>query len=584
MKKKLLITYFVLILITLLASEYAFWTKGYQFIDHQTIQNNDIHIKLLKDIIINDKITTEDGYVKFAENYSHSYGVRITIINSDGTVLADSDKDPKTMNNHLSREEVKEALQGKIGNVTRHSDTLNSNYLYTAIAFSDGNINGVLRISVPLDDLYKLNRDLIRQAIMVIFFCFILISILAVYFIRSITKPLDEVTEAAEKISQGNYSVKIYTRQDNQIGSLAKSFNVMAENLQYNIQNLKNRNHELEVILQSMQSAVVAVDNADTIMFYNHAFQKMSNNPSNLQGKSLIDVIHNSMILEILDIVKKKEENYMEEGRLLGEEEKIIRVTGTPLMQHTIKEIGVLIIIEDITDIRKLEKMRTDFVSNVTHELKTPLTSIRGFIETLKAGAIRDEKIAKRFLDIIDIEAERLNSLIQDILLLSEIESKTESNLEESNLVPIVEEVIELLSPKIKNNTSIIFEPDSKKIMFLCNPDRIKQLLINLVDNAIKHTEKGTITIDCKKKSYLLLRVEDTGIGIKQEDLSRIFERFYRVDKGRSKKLGGTGLGLSIVKHIVELYNGTITVDSEYGCGTTFTVLLPYEKTSMKGE
>lgn len=579
MKKKLLITYFVLIAVTLLASEYAFWSRGYEFVQDQSTENNEMHIKLLKDMLISNNIQDKEGYIDFANQYSKNYGFRITIINADGKVLADSEKDPNTMENHLSRDEVKQALNGKIKSVERYSDTMQINCLYTAIPFNDGNIEGVLRIAVSMSDLNALNRELIKQAVMVLFFCFILISLIAVYFSKSITKPLDEITEAAEKMADGNYSVKIYTQHKSQIGRLAKSFNQMSENLQSFVYNLKNRNHELETILQSMQSAVVAVDNYENILFYNEAFQKFSNKRNELRGKLLVDVAHNTVILEVLDMVRKKEESFMEEGRLFGEEEKIIRVTGTPLMQDSMKDIGVLLIIEDITDIRKLEMIRTDFVSNVTHELKTPLTSIRGFIETLRAGAINEEKIARRFLDIIDIEAERLNNLIQDILLLSEIESKQENKWEEFDLIPIVEEVIELLLPKVKIETELIFKPSQPYVYYLCNPDRIKQLLINLIDNAIKHTEKGEIVITCKiNDKNLLIQIEDTGIGIKPEDLSRIFERFYRVDKGRSKKMGGTGLGLSIVKHIVELYNGTISVESEFGFGTTFTISLPNER------
>lgn len=226
---------------------------------------------------------------------------------------------------------------------------------------------------------------------------------------------------------------------------------------------------------------------------------------------------------------------------------------------------------------KKVENMRREFVSNVTHELKTPLTSIKGFVETLKAGAIEDPKIAHKFLDIIEIESDRLSNLISDTLLLSEIESKKDTKREPCDVNAVITEVVELLQPKVKEHVRLIFHPDSSVRPYSCNRDRLKQLLINLVDNGLKATEFGAVTITCRSTvSQLVIEVSDTGIGMEEEQLGRIFERFYRVDKGRSKAQGGTGLGLSIVKHIVELYNGTIEVASKPGVGTEFTVKLPY--------
>ncbi len=226
---------------------------------------------------------------------------------------------------------------------------------------------------------------------------------------------------------------------------------------------------------------------------------------------------------------------------------------------------------------KKVENMRREFVSNVTHELKTPLTSIRGFVETLKAGAIEDPKIAHKFLDIIEIESDRLTNLISDTLLLSEIESKKDTKREPCDVNAVIGEVVELLQPKVKEHVRLIFHPDSSVRPYSCNRDRLKQLLINLIDNGLKATEFGAVTVSCRSTStQLVIEIADTGIGMEEEQLDRIFERFYRVDKGRSKAQGGTGLGLSIVKHIVELYNGTIEVTSKPGVGSEFTVKLPY--------
>ena len=234
--------------------------------------------------------------------------------------------------------------------------------------------------------------------------------------------------------------------------------------------------------------------------------------------------------------------------------------------------------LEDISQIKKLETIRKDFVSNVTHELKTPLTSIKGFVDTLKNGAIKED-VATRFLEIIDIEVDRLSNLIQDILVLSEIESFIgDSNMEKNNIKEIVEEVVEILKPRSdEKDLELITEVDENLDKYKCNKDRIKQLLINLVDNSVKYTDKGNVKIKVTTEyKNLVIIVEDTGIGISKEHLDRVFERFYRVDKGRSRKMGGTGLGLSIVKHIVELYNGTIEIASEEKKGTRIKIILPY--------
>ncbi len=232
-----------------------------------------------------------------------------------------------------------------------------------------------------------------------------------------------------------------------------------------------------------------------------------------------------------------------------------------------------------VSAMKKVEAMRREFVSNVTHELKTPLTSIRGFVETLKEGALNDPDCARRFLDIIEIETERLGRLIDDILLLSEIENGGETAQEFCDVNEVIREVETLMEPRVKEHVRLIFKPDPAVPPYRCSRDRMKQLLINLVDNALKATEFGAVIITCQRISgCLVLRISDTGIGMEEEQTERIFERFYRVDKGRSRAQGGTGLGLSIVKHIAELYNGTIQVSSRPGEGTEFTVTLPYTR------
>lgn len=330
---------------------------------------------------------------------------------------------------------------------------------------------------------------------------------------------------------------------------------------------------ELEALLRSMNSGVVAINHENQIIFYNQVFLKIIGRPAeDIKLRPFYEVIRNEIIFDAIDVVRQTGGDGIREGEW---KDKVIRATATPLVGRE-EHLGILVMVEDITQLKKLESVRSDFVSNVTHELKTPLTSIRGFVETLKNGAIADEAVARRFLDIIDIETERLYLLIQDILTLSEIESGEDHEAIACNVGKAAKEVIDLLADS-KEGVTLIYEPVPYIRPYTCNPVRIKELLINLLDNALKYTEEGFVRLVCREEDGdLLICVEDTGIGMEKEQLPRIFERFYRIDKSRSRKQGGTGLGLSIVKHIVELYDGRIEVKSEVGHGTCFEIRLPY--------
>lgn len=578
MQKKLFITYFVIIIVTLFICSITFWTMGYRFVEDQNLDSYLVQAKILEEVFGQTEFDEEYKYGDFAKEYGNRYKIRITIIGKDGIVVGDSLEIPEIMENHGDREEVIRALSGEASSVKRYSTTLGMNYCYAAVPLIDDDLTGVLRVAVPLERLKQLDVNLMQAIVIALIIASLAATLIAVYFMQHITKPINELTKVAENISNGDYGTKIYTVQTDQLKRLANAFNRMSASLKVNIEKLTNRNNELEAMLCSMESGIVAIDHMDGILFFNDAFTNIAGiGGTDITGRSLYNTARNSVIFEVVDMVREKEESFVKEGKISVKEERIIRVTGTPLHEKQDKTLGVLLIIEDITELRKLENMRSDFVSNVTHELKTPLTSIRGFVDTLKNGAIQDEIVAKKFLDIIDIEAERLYILIQDILLLSEIESKKEDDDRFCDVNQIVLDVVELLSSKTNKETDLIYEPNTELEPYYCNPDRIKQLLINLIDNAIKYTEKGFVKIVCKnEENELLISIEDTGIGMEEEYLPRIFERFYRVDKGRSRKQGGTGLGLSIVKHILERYKGTIFVTSKIGEGTRFLIQLPY--------
>ncbi|TCK98779.1 PAS/PAC sensor signal transduction histidine kinase [Natranaerovirga hydrolytica] len=582
MQKKLFITYLFIVFFTLIVSVYFTWSKSYDVLSRQYTEQFISQGQLLLEVMETTELNNEADIRAFTNRYSEVLEARITIIDKTGEVIADSYEEPVVMDNHAFREEVNKALNGDISSNIRYSNTMGHYYSYTALPLHTESIEGVLRISIPVEAIEKINYELIEYIALALIICGSIALIMALFYTRKFMKPINTLTHAVEEISKGNYEKKIYIKQKDQIGRLADAFNEMAVKLKMNMWKLTQRKTQLEAILSSMNSGIVAVDEEFRIVFYNTAFLKILKiEEKEIVGKLLYDIIRKTILFNVLEKSLETNQKINEEGKImLGEEEKIISIYANPIKLEKTKNLGILLVIEDMTQIRKLENIRTDFVSNVSHELKTPLTSIRGFVDTLKNGAINDETVAKRFLDIIDIETERLYYLIQDILLLSEIESKQNEKIIQYNKIPdIIDEVTEILKPRWHNKPlEVNCQCDDGVPDFLCNKDRIKQLLINLVDNAIKYTEKGQISIRCfDANHYLVIEVEDTGIGIDQEHIPRLFERFYRVDRGRSRKQGGTGLGLSIVKHIVELYEGNIKVESEVGKGTKFIVKLPYK-------
>ena len=581
MRKRLLFTYIALVFVTLMASQISFWSSGQRFLQQQSEAQYTDQAELIRDVFEQTDFAGTADYDAFAKKYARRQEVRITIIDMDGTVLGESEESPSDMENHKDREEVKKAMTGESASIVRRSSTLGMDYCYCAVPVRTDSFEGVLRVSVPLEELHALRLEYMRSTIFMLAIGVLLIAGLVIAFTRFIADPIDEVIEAAGKIAEGSYGIRLKTRQNSQIGKLADSFNWMSGRLEAAVKELKDRNNELEAILRSMRNGVLAINGRDEILFYNDALMNLIGHRGDFLGESVYHLVRSSLIFDVIEKVRESRDVICEEGqsRIMGEQ--YLRITGTVLNREKEQSRSVLLIIEDLTDVKKLENMRSDFVSNVTHELKTPLTSIRGFVDTLKQGAIKDEQYARKFLDIIDIEAERLYTLIQDILLLSEIESGSDYNIQDCDVNGIIDETLNLLQPKIeqKPEVDVIFQPEPYIRPFPCNPDRMKQLFINLIDNAVKNTEKGSVTVTCRvHNDHLMISVKDTGIGIPKEHLSRIFERFYRVDKGRSRKMGGTGLGLSIVKHIVEMYEGDIFVSSEVGEGTEFIIKLPYDR------
>jgi len=578
MKRKLFLTYLVIIGITVAILGLTSLVRTYRSSEQQTEERYTNEAKLLAEMYTTTSYSDKD----FVTSYGSEYGVRLTLIDMSGNVTADSAV-TEELDNHSSREEVQEAMNGSVGTIQRYSNTMKMQYFYVAIPTSSGNTAMVMRLSLPLSNLEKLGNSMIRSILATIITAVAAALAIAYFLSHQLTEPIEDVTSMAEEIANGNYGGKIYTHQKDQIGRLAESFTKMSLTLKKSIDDLKDRNEELETMLKSMTGGVVAIDSMNHILFLNDAFRENMNIDRDkvLEEKDFYVEIRSVPVYDVIDEVRSGGVTAMKEAKVYPSQSRFMRITGTPLNIHEDGRehamTGVLLVIDDITEIKKLENMRSEFVANVTHELKTPLTSIRGFVETLKGGAIKDEKVARRFLDIIDIESERLYNLIQDILLLSEIENRQDVKRELCDVNKIMTEAVELLRPKMNRKTEMIFEPEPYIKPYPGSEARLKELVINLIDNAVKYTEEGTIMVEARGTGKnLILKVSDTGIGMPKESLDRIFERFYRVDKGRSRKQGGTGLGLSIVKHIVEMYGGNIEVTSEVGKGSSFKIKLPY--------
>ncbi len=596
MKKKIFLFYIVLIIIGITITGF-FVSEMAQNLYKQEVEHRLKTTAALMDHQISEKLKNGEkvDFNQEAASYAAILGnstllqlpskviqSRVTFIDFTGVVVGESNTDYREMENHLGRKEVREAISGKIGRDIRFSQTLKIDFLYIAIPMSSSNT--VIRVSVPLTQLKNINQAIWFYSGIGILAGLLLTTLLALKFSASLIRPINELISVTKEISRGNYSMRATVRSNDELGQLAETFNEMAEDLEGSVTDLRDKNLKFDSIMNSMTNGFIAVDNKQKIILINAIACRFIGieYEEGIIGKKLVEVIRNHQINSIMQQTLEGGGSSVHEISLSLPEEKVFRVYANPIrsMEETDgPNSGGILSIMDITNVKKLEQIRTEFVSNVTHELKTPLTSIRGFVETLRSGAINDAEVADKFLEIIDIEAERLYMLINDILQLSEIETnQKDTNIGVYHLKPIVEDVVSMLQGAAdKKHVSLDYKVDDH-LSIRANRDRIKQMLINLIDNAIKYnTENGSVSVKAwKVEGRVMITVKDTGIGIARQHLSRIFERFYRVDKGRSRNMGGTGLGLSIVKHIVNLYNGDIKVESEPGHGTEFIIQLPF--------
>lgn len=513
-----------------------------------------------------NKLITYDlqkGNDDFSEYKINNQEIRVSIIDKEGQVLYDSLGE--IIDNHVNREEVVEAFDKGVSSLVRFSDTVGKDLVYYATRIDD---NTVIRTSAQMSDTKLITSKSSKYFLLIIIGVVVISIVLCEKLVKIIVQPVRELEEVTQKIANGDLNKRAVIYYNDEIGSLAKTFNEMADMLEIKISDSLDKQNKLEAILESMESGVIAITAAGKVMLINPYAKSLFGIGEDIIGKNISNYIidHDflSFIRDVMDIDAK-------EIKLFHPFEREIKVKKAPIIGQRGSEIGIVISIQDITDIKRLENMRSQFVANVSHELKTPLTSIKGFSETLRI--VDDENTKNKFLDIIDKETDRLTLLIDDILILSNIENMNKLSNEKFNPNEVVEDVINMIKKEAaKKNISIEVEKKFNGLL-VGDKDKFYQVVLNLTTNSIKYSnENGNVKIFTNKsKDKFVLMVKDDGIGIPKEDLPRIFERFYIVDKSRTSK--STGLGLAIVKHIVKLFNGEIFVESEVGKGSKFTVI-----------
>ncbi|MFA5363300.1 MAG: histidine kinase dimerization/phospho-acceptor domain-containing protein, partial [Candidatus Omnitrophota bacterium] len=483
-------------------------------------------------------------------------GLRATIIAPDGKVLGDTDltgEQLPAVENHAGRPEVKDALAKGFGVSKRFSYTIKKDMLYMAVPFGAESGRGILRLSVPLQDIEML-QEKIRRVVGVSVAGILLFSLgLTVFLSVFISRPLSEMSSIAKSMAQGDFSRKASIHSRDEIGDLARALNVMSEDIKDKIEKINSERVKLDLVLSSMFEGVIVTDAEEKIILMNPSLRKLFFLETSPEGKMPLEVIRNTAVEEMVErIIKGRQHLATEEIVVNTPEEKTFKINGVPIMRNNRLE-GAILVFHDITDLRRLEKIRRDFVANVSHELRTPISSIKGYAETLLEGALEDKDNAREFINIIYQDANRLASLINDLLDLSKIESdKLKMSFTALDPVVLIKKAVTIVDNQAKAK-SITLKVDIPQSLPRIRADetRFSQVMINLLDNAVKYSsEGGSATISAQVvENGLQVDISDTGIGISEADLPRIFERFYRVDKARSRELGGTGLGLSIVKH-----------------------------------
>jgi two-component system, OmpR family, phosphate regulon sensor histidine kinase PhoR len=508
--------------------------------------------------------------------------VRVSVVLPSGTVIADTVEDPKLLDNHKERPEIAAALAGGVGRSSRDSATQHSPYMYVAVPIRRGDkIVAVARASQPSSRLTSALWALYAEIAAAGLLATLLITAGGLLAARPVVRAIDEIRRGADHLARGELKYRVPDNHSREIGLLAESLNAMAAQLDLRVQKVLRQQSEHQAMLSSMEEGVIAVDHTGTVLSVNEPCARLLGvEPERLRGRSIYEGVRKPDLLKFIESTQAGGASRDGDLRFFNPEERWLHAHGTALHDARGQKIGVLIVLHDITRLRRLENVRRDFVANVSHELRTPITSIKGFVETLLDDGFEDPPSAMRFLGIVLRQVNRLDAIINDLLLLSRIERGNEDQRIETDAEPLVH-VLQVAQETCEQKARC----KSVQLSFDCPPDLVakingpllEQAVINLVDNAIKYSENGAVVrvAAVAEGAAAVIRVIDSGCGIAAQHLPRLFERFYRVDKARSRELGGTGLGLAIVKHIMTAHQGSVRVVSAVGRGSTFTLRFP---------
>ena len=549
-----------------------------------------IQDNLKKDLLLNKNLIDNELNKKIdpadAENLAvrigRYLGLRATIINPDGVVIGDSEVNKDALaklENHIARPEVRDAIQKGFGRSKRFSTSIRKNMLYMAVPLGEGKLIGILRLAIPLSDIELIESKMFKTISITMIFA-ILATLVASFFVSiMISKPLYEMSAIAKRLADGDFSRKAIVHSNDETGDLANALNNMADEINSKMKGISSEKAKLEAILSSMFEGVMLTDEKGEIILINPSVEKLFFIDTPPQGKRPLEVLRNNTIQDIVDsVLQGKDKLITQEVTATASGQKTIMINGVPIVKDGNVE-GAVLVFHDITELRRLEDIRKDFVANVSHELRTPISSIKGYAETILDGKVDNENTLKDFIGIIYQDSNRLANLIDDLLDLSRIESgKMKMEFEPLGIRSIVNRSVSVLEKSAKDK-GISIKVDIPENLPKVSGDekRLSQVFLNLLDNAIKYTpENGSIIVNAYPTGkFVQTDISDTGMGISEKDIPRIFERFYRVDKGRSRELGGTGLGLSIVKHIVGAHNGQVWVKSTLAQGATFSFTIP---------
>jgi two-component system phosphate regulon sensor histidine kinase PhoR len=514
---------------------------------------------------------------------------RVTIIAPDGTVIADSalsGEALRAVENHRHRPEVQAALVSGEGSSIRHSTTVGDDLLYAAVAIrSPERLVGVSRVALSLSGVEEQIDDLQRAVTVALAVAFVLIALLSAAFSSSLAGPLGEVMDAARRFATGDLAARSPVRRSDEIGELARILNRSADQLQQRITEIARDRARIDAMLSAMEDGVMAVDHRGVVLLANQALRG-SLGLHEPVGRHYLEVVRQREVGELIEEVLRAGARRVDEVEMLRGG-RAYAVIGVPFPGPEGQPPGAVLTFHDVTERHRVERVRRDFVANASHELRTPLTSIRGFVEALEDGAMEEPATGRRFLEKIRLHADRMAGLVSDLLELSRLESGERApTWEPVAPAEVAEDVAASLAGAAERKRVALHRADHGAPTVVSDADRLRQILENLVENAVKYTPAGgrvEITTRPAADGGAELVVNDDGPGIPPEHLPRIFERFYRVDKARSRELGGTGLGLSIVKHLAEGMGATVSVESQPGRGTRFTVTVPRGREGRAG-